>query len=385
MKIYAKTLTGKCVTLDKVGGHRTVYEIKVLLSDAIEMPAKDQRIVFNGEELQDDNATLNDFDIVSESIIHIVFRARCMISTFTSKSTTTSCCSTNDTSSSSLATSSSALSHNDKLLIQYLMGKTRRVPYESLQVKAKEEYADKKATFSYNSTGTSILSKEQRKRLVDFMDFMWDNVTTAAADNTANSNNIMSSHSDYDQQVVRVDMRLALSDQQFLDLLGSLEEEEVEQQSDLDTRPKHVLGRLNKAFHSVPRAFGTDRPKIALRQTRGPTKACINFHCDGPYASSTTQIALNEEYKGGTLIFFCNGKLHRLDNRPAGSLVQHPPKVLHGVTCLTSGIRNSLFVVDQQNGLGEAGVIVVTSEHVRSFLGSKDTSVAAASMVAVKG
>lgn len=298
MKIYAKTLTGKCVTLDEVEGHRTVYEIKVLLSDAIEMPAEDQRIIFNGKELQDDNATLNDFDVVSESIIHIVFRARGMLSTFTSKSTTTSCCSndTTRTSSSSLAASSSAaLSHHDKLLIQYLMGKTRRVPYESLQVKAKEEYADKKATFSYSTGGTSILSKEQRQRLVDFMDFMWDSTTTAA--NTANNSSIKSSrHSDYCDQQVRVDMRLALSDQQFLDLLGSLEKEEVEQQqSDFDIRPKHVLGRLNKAFYSVPRAFGTDCPKIALRQTRGPTKACINFHCDGPYASSTTQIALNEE------------------------------------------------------------------------------------------
>jgi hypothetical protein len=49
------------------------------------------------------------------------------------------------------------------------------------------------------------------------------------------------------------------------------------------------------------------------------------------------------------------------------------------VTCLSSGIRNSLFVVDQQNGLGEEGAIVVTNEQqVQSLLESKDTLVAAA-------
>jgi hypothetical protein len=34
--------------------------------------------------------------------------------------------------------------------------------------------------------------------------------------------------------------------------------------------------------------------EMALRMTRGPTKACIDFHCDGFYATSTSQIALND-------------------------------------------------------------------------------------------
>jgi len=93
------------------------------------------------------------------------------------------------------------------------------------------------------------------------------------------------------------------------------------------------------------------------------------------YASSTSQIALNEptEYKDGRLVCFVNDSLKVLE-RVAGSMVQHPPKVLHGVTSLTSGTKQGLFVVDPEDGLGERGVIEVTRGHVRSFLRKLQTS-----------
>jgi hypothetical protein len=101
--------------------------------------------------------------------------------------------------------------------------------------------------------------------------------------------------------------------------------------------------------------------KFAMRMV-GPTAACIPFHCDGDYAYSTTQIALNSDYSGGRLVYFVLekpststapntvGTLHVLD-RPANTLTHHPPKVLHGVTRLLSGTRKSFFVLDEANGL----------------------------------
>ena len=73
--------------------------------------------------------------------------------------------------------------------------------------------------------------------------------------------------------------------------------------------------------------------------------------------------------QGGRLCFFVNDHLHMLD-RPRGSTSQHPAKVLHGVTALTEGTRKSLFVVDQQNGLGDdpTAVLTVTETQVDSFL-----------------
>jgi hypothetical protein len=52
-------------------------------------------------------------------------------------------------------------------------------------------------------------------------------------------------------------------------------------------------------------------------------------------------------------------------------LVQHPPSVLHGVTAVTEGTRKSLFIVDYQNGLGENGVVKLTSDDVVYFLAAR--------------
>lgn len=132
--------------------------------------------------------------------------------------------------------------------------------------------------------------------------------------------------------------------------------------------------RLRKVFREVPNAR-TDSAgghKIALRMTRGPTNSCIDFHCDGGYASSTSQIPLNSpsEYEGGKLCFFVNNQIHEI-SRSTGSLVQHPPNVLHGVTSVTDGTRKSLFIVDRTNGLGEKGVVTLTEDHVVSFLAQR--------------
>ena len=135
------------------------------------------------------------------------------------------------------------------------------------------------------------------------------------------------------------------------------------------TRLKHTLKRL---YDAVPGISRGDH-KVALRMTKGPTNSCIDFHTDNdrfhPTASSTSQIPLNSpsEYKGGQLCFFVNDHLHMVP-RKAGSLVQHPPNILHGVTSLTEGERKSLFILDVTNGLGEGGVVKLTSDHIDSFL-----------------
>ena len=54
-----------------------------------------------------------------------------------------------------------------------------------------------------------------------------------------------------------------------------------------------------------------------------PEKFCIDFHCDGGYATeSTSQIPLNKQskYMGRQLCFFVNDELHFFHRHP-GSLV----------------------------------------------------------------
>ena len=131
--------------------------------------------------------------------------------------------------------------------------------------------------------------------------------------------------------------------------------------------------KFGELFDQVPGAHTDWGHKIALRMTKGPTNSCINFHCDGGYASSTSQIPLNaaSEYDGGTICFFMKDYLHMVPRVP-GSLVQHPPSVLHGVTSVTRGTRKSLFIVDYPNGLGMKGVIDLTSDHIIAFLAQRE-------------
>ena len=138
------------------------------------------------------------------------------------------------------------------------------------------------------------------------------------------------------------------------------------------TNPNSIYNRTRSEFC----------PKIALRMTKGPSNSCIDFHCDGGYATSTSQIPLNSrsEYVGGKLCFFVNDQVHEVP-RPPGSLVQHPPQVLHAVTSVTEGVRKSLFLVDHSNGLTNGigvvpgyemgGVVTLRNEHVASFLAQR--------------
>lgn len=168
-----------------------------------------------------------------------------------------------------------------------------------------------------------------------------------------------------------IDMKLVLPDDILVQLLTPFSSRcndlHLERYS-----PARVLKKL-KGCH--PHGRRDWDPKVALRMTKGPTNACIDFHQDGGYASYTMQLALNdpEEYQGGKFCYFLENHLHAT-TRPAGSLIGHVPPLVHGVTALTSGVRKSLFLVDRANGLGERDVLDATPADVEAFWGSDVSS-----------
>jgi hypothetical protein len=257
--------------------------------------------------------------------VHLVLRLSGVISTFTSSNT------------------------NDHLVGYLLLADEERatatIPYAALRAKAKAESTKPFSTFHFEND-CEILHQAHRDLLCRFLDFIW----TKTAPQPTSFNN-------------RVDMRMVMKDEQFLQLMASIDDS-----METNFQSQRVLEKLHAAFRNVPGVANDSRSKIALRMTRGPTNTCIDFHCDGGYATSTSQIPLNsaDEYGGGRLCFFVNDTLHVLP-RPAGSLTQHPPRVLHGVTAVTEGTRKSLFIVDESNGLGQTGVVGLIPEFMSSW------------------
>jgi len=327
MKIYIATQTSKRFTIS-VDRNDRIVTLKNKLRRKEGIPVNHQILFINVKNKYEvhleDEHTISSYRIKDGSIIYMAWRSRGMNSTLTD----------NDISSS---------------LTHYLMKTDEErgnvpIPLSLLRAKAARAGANPWITFRFQQDA-GILTSDHCTQLCSFLDYMWEATDTAA---------------DPEYSTNRVDMCLVLPDEQLKQLL------EYDQQ---ENPPGDVLAKLQRTFQDVLR--GTDyagESKVALCMTKGPTHSCINFHCDGVYATSTSQIALNDpsEYEGGRLVYFVNDVLHVLE-RPVGSLTQHPPQVLHGVTCLTSGTRKSLFVVDKNNRLGENDVIEVSSTDVDGF------------------
>ena len=117
------------------------------------------------------------------------------------------------------------------------------------------------------------------------------------------------------------------------------------------------------ALHS-----SADKVSIALRRT-SVVDGFIPFHCDGGYATKTVQVCLNDDwsdYSGGRLVFYALGKVS-VPRRDRGFCTIHDRKVLHAVTRVRTGVRYSIFVVDEANTLGK-NVLRLDKEGVEGII-----------------
>ncbi|CAM9526211.1 unnamed protein product, partial [Heterosigma akashiwo] len=323
MRIHVKTLTGEITSLDVQPSTDTTYDVKEMIYQRKGVPPDQIRLLFEGKQLGD-GLTLSAYKIQENSTLHLVLRLRGMISSFTSNDTT------------NLATA--------YLMLTDAQREQAEPPLETLEQISSEQNARCLETFTFRED-LEIMSQEHLSLLCTLLDHMWDVTSPRNGDGP------------------RVDMKLVVPDDVLTSLFETLDQHFS---SDSIYRSDRVIDRLKRLYQG----HSHHSCKIALRMTRGPTNACISFHCDGDYAHSTTQIALNpeSEYEGGRLCFYSKGTgaLTVLSRKP-GSCSHHTAKVLHGVTNLISGTRKSLFVLDNGNGLGERDVIDVTQEEMAAF------------------
>uniref|UniRef100_A0A7S0XMW6 Ubiquitin-like domain-containing protein n=1 Tax=Elphidium margaritaceum TaxID=933848 RepID=A0A7S0XMW6_9EUKA len=74
IQLFVKTLTGKTITLD-LDANGTVYDIKIAIHKRIsDIPTQQQRLVFNGLELSDDNKALHEYALCHECTIQLLLR-----------------------------------------------------------------------------------------------------------------------------------------------------------------------------------------------------------------------------------------------------------------------------------------------------------------------
>ena len=221
---------------------------------------------------------------------------------------------------------------------EFLFGRRGVSPelLRELRTKAEMTYAKSGDPVYHLDDNANVLAPDTVEVLKRFLDFMWRKRGTHGM----------------------VDMRLAFSNRNVFESLLS------------------GCGLDGQAIHRTLMGVYQRDAKVALRMTRGPTGACIDFHVDGGYARRTVQIALNDPatYEGGRLVYFNYSSKDPADDRvdvlerPVGSVVSHE-KALHAVSALTRGERKSLFLVDWENGLGEGGVFEPTMDDVMEFCG----------------
>lgn len=295
----------------------TVYDLKLRIQATYGPPPDQQCLIFAGDTL-DNGRRLSEYRIDNATLWLVLRTGR--IRSFASHA-------------------------RSDPLIKYLMlsdedRTAAEVPLEALKEKAQSKNVSGFNTYRFR-VGEEIVGREDRMLLSSFLDYMWDQTASV-------------------QFLHRVDLRLHLSEQQVIRLLGA----------DGHPNAEATVKKLRAAFVVIPNTKG-GKAKFVLRVTRGPVNACVSFDCDG-CAAGTVQVALNDpcKYEGGRLCFFVNHQLHVLE-RPAGSVCQHPCGVLYGVTALTKGVQKSRMVVDVAGSV-HGGMVHVTGAHVQGFLDHRE-------------
>ena len=112
-----------------------------------------------------------------------------------------------------------------------------------------------------------------------------------------------------------------------------------------------LLNILNTSFNDTSLENQEDYElKITIRRMGPEMNKAQHFHLDlraNGIGVKTMQVPLNDDYKGGKIIYLNNKTI--IPERDIGDGILHTHEIVHGVSELTEGIRYSLFIQYKYN------------------------------------
>ena len=169
---------------------------------------------------------------------------------------------------------------------------------------------------------------------------------------------------------VALDFKLAITGEELDALLGSgaaeaatafgasllprlgIEEAATEARFILRRRAATVAVAIRGAaatLWSEPGAATLSAPVVQQQ----PSLERIPFHRDSSLV--VVNVALNEGFEGAQLMYALDGRVE-CPARPMGCATAHDCATVHGVSCLVTGVRYTLFAVFERRGMGEETV-----------------------------
>jgi large subunit ribosomal protein L40e len=311
--IFVKMLTNRSITLD-VTSSDTIESVKKKIEEKEGIPPPQLRLVCRGKRLEDAR-TLSDYKIQKDDTIFIVLDigvfvagdeqpvgAECPGAAWLCTPTFASAC------------PSLPSCREVSRLVSVLGGATVTAP-------ASEDLADADAAVVVCG-GPVVLDASQRQQLIAHVEAAWlashhhhhhPSSTGPAVSRSALEWGIEAGTCD-------TDFRLVWPREQLKAAIGPA------------------------AYASIVRALRSEPDAVALRRTSA-TGRWINFHTDS--AARTVQIPLSDDAEtvGGRLVLLsADGSVVPLVRR-AGAILAHDGDVVHGVTCLESGVRYGLYAL----------------------------------------
>ena len=137
------------------------------------------------------------------------------------------------------------------------------------------------------------------------------------------------------------DLKLDIADDELGALVGT---DAIRSMLDLGKQQLQALG----ADPAAVRATFKLRRRAALKGTHDEV---VPFHRDSSLV--VVNVALNDDFEGGHLLFALDGRI-MCPTRRAGSATAHDCRIVHGVSCLTAGIRYNLYAVYERPGTAAA-------------------------------